>query len=136
MNGPASNTNPPPMFAPSTPAVRTRDVLISELVDAGIAADPGRLEGFQGTGPADPIDIRKSDLQALVAREVDANQACHRAVLLLLRRSCAPPPVPARMGPRPPPGVIRGRRWGRSRIAVRVGKLLSPAAACAAGQSR
>src|SRR5262249_7725091 len=70
------------------------------------------------SGTAYPVNVSECDLKALVAREVDTNQACHlRAVLLLVSEVSPTAPAPARAGP----GLPRG--WplpGRARAAVRL----------------
>src|SRR5436190_905844 len=99
------------------PVPQTDQVLVGELVNAGVPAHARGLEGLGGPGAADSVHIRKSDLQALIAREVDANKSCHWAVSPSVRRSCAPPPVPAQdqapasSGGDPRPGSGRGSRY-------------------------
>ena len=57
-------------------------LLVTEVLDPQVRVDPGLLEGLLGAGATDAEDVGEGDLDALVAREVDADEACH-AVLLL-----------------------------------------------------
>src|SRR5215831_12579683 len=88
------------------PVAELDHVIIGEVVNPDVAADAGGLQRLERTGAPDSIDVRESDLKALVAREVNTNQSCHlRAALLLLGRSGPPRPTPARVGPGLLPGV-------------------------------
>jgi hypothetical protein len=42
--------------------------LVAQLVDASVGADPRLCQGLQGAGLSDSVDVRESDLDALVAR--------------------------------------------------------------------
>src|SRR3954465_5674995 len=53
------------------------ELLVAELVDAEVGADPGHGQELLGAGTADAVDVGECDLDALVAREVDTNEACH-----------------------------------------------------------
>ena len=54
--------------------VAKRDQLrVGEVLDAQIGADPGRGEDLRRSGTANAIDVGERDLDALVAREVDAD---------------------------------------------------------------
>ena len=90
------------------------ELVVAQLVDPAVTADAGFLQGLQRTGAADAEDVGESDLKALVAREVDANEACHRrAVPFCFAEVLRPASLsPARVRPRPPTG-------GRSRSASR-----------------
>src|SRR5687767_8241804 len=61
-------------------------LLVAERVDSRVRVDPGRGEQLLGAGTADAVDVGESDLDALVAREVDTNEACHVAVSLSVQR--------------------------------------------------
>src|SRR3954454_17819295 len=50
---------------------------VAQLVDAGVRVDPGRGQHVLGAGSADAEDVGECDLDALVAREVHTNEACH-----------------------------------------------------------
>src|SRR4051794_25062513 len=50
---------------------------VAQLVDAGVRVDPGRGQHLLGAGSADAEDVGECDLDALVAREVHTNEACH-----------------------------------------------------------
>ena len=54
-------------------------MLIGELVDPEVATDLGGIEGLQGAGLAYAVDVGEGDLEALVAREINTNEACHEA---------------------------------------------------------
>src|SRR5690606_18578944 len=59
------------------PVAELDQLFVAELVHPQVAADAGALEGLQRPRPADAEDVGESDLHALVAREVDAEEACH-----------------------------------------------------------
>jgi hypothetical protein len=63
------------------PVAEGDELIVVQLVDAGVATDLGGGESLQGTGVADAVDVGESDLQTLVAREVDPDETCHQAVL-------------------------------------------------------
>src|SRR6476469_6664195 len=97
-------------------------LLVTERVDPGVRVDAGGSEQLLGAGTADAVDVGECDLDALVAREVHTNEACHVvAVPFGCSRwslSCRIPATPA-TGPRPSvPGVLRVvvRRPQRSRL--------------------
>ena len=52
-------------------------LFVTQLVDAEVGADPGGGQELLGAGTADAVDVGECDLDALVAREVDTNEACH-----------------------------------------------------------
>ncbi len=52
-------------------------LVITQLVDPEVRVDPGAREELLGAGTADAVDVGECDLDALVAREVDTNEACH-----------------------------------------------------------
>ena len=54
-------------------------LLVTERVHARVRVDPGCGEQLLGAGTADAVDVGECDLDALVAREVDTNEACHVA---------------------------------------------------------
>src|SRR5215831_749904 len=81
------------------PVAELYHVLIGEIVDADVAADTGGLQRLERARAPDSVDVSEGDLKALVAREVDTNQACHlRAVLLRAREvwHTASLPLPGR----------------------------------------
>src|SRR5271165_6378814 len=102
----------------------------------GVAADASGIERLERPGAANAIDVCKCDLKPLVAREVDADEACHRgqcsfsfAEVLRAAR------VPARTRPGLRPGVLRCRLAGSglrcvSYSVIARGQCLSPDAAC------
>src|SRR4051794_35120676 len=55
-------------------------LLVPELVDAQVRVDPGGGQELLGASTADAVDVGECDLDALVAREVNTNEACHVAV--------------------------------------------------------
>jgi len=56
------------------------ELIVGELVDSQIAAHSSGGEGLGGAGLPDAEDVGQCDLEALLAREVDTNEACHQAV--------------------------------------------------------
>ena len=63
------------------PVAERDEVLVGQLVDPEVATDLGGFQGLQGAGLADAVDVGEGDLEALVAREINPNKACHQAVL-------------------------------------------------------
>src|SRR5712691_6131757 len=59
------------------PVPQPDELIVAERVHAGVPADAGRLQRLERTSPADSVDIGQGDLEALVAREVDADETCH-----------------------------------------------------------
>src|SRR5919107_2528630 len=57
-------------------------LFVTHLVHAEVRADPGLGEQLLGAGTADAVDVGECDLDALVAREVDTDEACHERRLL------------------------------------------------------
>src|SRR5215471_479698 len=103
------------------PVPEPDELVVGKVVDPGVPADAGGRQGLERTGTADPVHVRERDLEPLVTREVDADEACHLGSspsrVEVLR---AAPCVPARTGPRPPPGVAPNRLNRRLRAAARV----------------
>src|SRR5262245_29430844 len=56
------------------------DVLFRQVLDADVGAHPGVLEDAVGTDPADAVDVRESDLDALGARKIDACNSRHSLI--------------------------------------------------------
>src|SRR5690349_19019612 len=76
-------------------------LIVGQVLGALVPADAGGFQDLLGAGTADAVDVGQRDLHALVAREVDAHEACHQAVFLLFSRRSGPSPFPLR-GVRPP----------------------------------
>jgi hypothetical protein len=53
------------------------DLLVGEVTDAGGVGDAGGRGGLLGAGAAHAEDVGESDLDALLAREVDSDKTCH-----------------------------------------------------------
>ena len=47
------------------------DLVLGKIADAGGGVDAGLLTNLAGSGAADAVDVGKTDLDALLAREVD-----------------------------------------------------------------
>src|SRR6476469_1907700 len=60
------------------------DLVVGQVLGAQVPADAGGFQDLLGAGTADAVDVGQRDLHALIAREVDAHEACHQAVFLLL----------------------------------------------------
>src|SRR4051795_1564061 len=71
---------------------------VAQLVDARVRVDPGRGQHLLGAGSADAEDVGECDLDALVAREVHTNEACHVAFLSCGSQRCRSCRVPAVRG--------------------------------------
>ena len=52
------------------------EVVVGQLVDPQVGADAGGGEGVGGAGAPDAEDVGECDLDALVAREIDSDEAC------------------------------------------------------------
>src|SRR3954452_14731339 len=52
-------------------------LLVAQRVDPGVRVDTGDGQQLLGAGTADAVDVGECHLDALVAREVDTNKACH-----------------------------------------------------------
>ena len=62
----------------------TIDVRIIEILDAEVGADAGALDDAARELTADPENVRESDLDLLVAREIDSCNSRHSLTLPLL----------------------------------------------------
>src|ERR1022692_4954843 len=79
------------------PVTEADKLVVPQFVDSCIAAHARRLQRLERAGPADPVNVRESDLQPLFAGEVNTNQSSHlRAVLLHVEEvvHTASPPLP------------------------------------------
>src|SRR3954453_12977423 len=77
-------------------------LLVAELVDSEVGAHAGLGEDLLGSSTADAVDVGECDLDALVARKVDTNEACHGMAVLSV--GCTAVPVvsrPVRLGRAP-----------------------------------
>src|SRR6476620_124790 len=77
-------------------------LLVTERVDPSGRVDTGGSQELLGAGTADAVDVGESDLDALVAREVNTNEACHVAVSLSVLAS-----VSGRVASHPASGGLR-----------------------------
>src|SRR6478609_4927055 len=75
-------------------------LLVTERVDPGVRVDAGGGQELLGAGTADAVDVGECDLDALVAREVDTNEACHVAFPCLFSQwfLVVSRPIPPRVG--------------------------------------
>src|SRR5688572_31203190 len=80
-------------------------LLVAERVDPGVRVDPCDGQELLGAGTADAVDVGECDLDALVAREVDTNEACHVAVSLSVLAL-----VSGRVASHPASGELRPKR--------------------------
>src|SRR5690606_28169580 len=53
------------------------ELVVGQLVNAGVGVDAGGGEGLDRAGAADPVDVRESDHHALIARQIHSDEACH-----------------------------------------------------------
>src|SRR3979411_733541 len=65
-------------------AAEPNDLVLGEVTDAGVAADHGAADDLLGPGGPDPIDIGQPDLKPLLSGQVDAGDARHLALPLLV----------------------------------------------------
>src|SRR5690606_37089022 len=65
------------------PVTQGDQLVVGDFVNAQVATDAGVGQGLGSAGTADAVDVGESDLEALVARQVDTDQTCHGRVLSL-----------------------------------------------------
>src|SRR5690606_12516366 len=53
------------------------ELLVAQILHAGVTVDLGVLEGRERTGASHAVDVRQGDFHALLARDVDAGDTCH-----------------------------------------------------------
>ena len=53
------------------------DVLLGQILDAGVRVDAGRLNDLIGDVVADAVDVRQGNLDSLLTGKVDACDTCH-----------------------------------------------------------
>src|ERR1022692_716037 len=102
------------------PVPQPHEVLVAEVMNAGVAADTRRTDRFQRTGAADSVTVSESDLKPLVTRQVDVDEACHPGQFSFClggpaHRSLGPCPdrAPASSGGVPRPAAGRPRTAAR-----------------------
>ena len=61
-----------------------RELFLSQIIGAGVGIDARLREDLLGSREADAVNIGQTDLDALVAREVDADKTCHKPEFLSL----------------------------------------------------
>ena len=98
------------------------DISIAEILHPDVGADSGLGQNFLGTGQADAIHIGESDLDPLIARDIDAGNPSHVGKRFKVNN----------WNLKPVPRVGAG---GSCSQAERLG-LISPGAACAWGWCR
>jgi len=98
------------------------DISIAEILHPDVRTDSGLGQNFLGTGQADAIHIGESDLDSLVARDIDAGNPSHVGKRFKVNS----------WNLNPAPMVGAG---GSCSQAERLG-LISPGAACAWGWCR
>jgi hypothetical protein len=82
------------------PVAQGDELLVAQVLDAGVRVDPGSREGLARAGPTDSEDVGQCDLDALLAREVHSNKTCHlRMVPYLWFRRSGADTDPAHPGP-------------------------------------
>src|SRR5262249_19688677 len=62
-------------------------LVVGQIVGLATRVDLGASADAERRGATDPVDVRERDLHALVARQIDAGDSCHRT---LLARSALP----------------------------------------------
>src|SRR5262249_35371112 len=60
------------------------DLVVGQLAHVGVGRDAGLGEQLVRGRPADAVDVGQPDLDALVERDVDPGDACHRLLALTL----------------------------------------------------
>src|SRR3954447_24076672 len=64
------------------PVPELHQLVVAQFVDALVTGDTGGFERLQGASTTYTEDVGESDLDALVARQVNSYEACHVAVFL------------------------------------------------------
>ena len=72
------------LVAPVDQLAEPVDLLLGEVADAGVRVDVRLGQDLLARGQAEAIDVGKGDFDALLARNVDAGDPCHRLPLPLL----------------------------------------------------
>src|SRR6476661_6741070 len=72
------------LVAPVDQLAEPVDLLFGEVANPGVRIDVRLRQDLLRRGQPDPEDVREGDLDALLARDVDAGNACHRLPLPLL----------------------------------------------------
>ena len=67
------------LVAPVDDLAQPVDLLLGEVPDPGVRVDVGLGEDLLAGRQADPVDVGQGDLDPLLARDVDAGDACHRS---------------------------------------------------------
>src|SRR5215203_5426477 len=89
------------------PVTQGDQLFVGQLVNADVATDLGGFQGLQGAGFPDAVDVSQGDLEPLLARQIDTDQAGHKASTFRLVDA------PWFPGPEPVEGseVRRGGVW-------------------------
>ena len=58
-----------------------RNLVLRQILDAGVLVHTHLFADLRGGRAADAVDVRKANLNALLAREVDAKNTCQRELL-------------------------------------------------------
>jgi hypothetical protein len=72
------------------------ELLVAEVAHAEVRAHAGGRERLLGASAPDAVDVGERNLEPLLAREVDADEACHgRCLSSQSVARCGAAPVPA-----------------------------------------
>src|SRR4051794_10039888 len=75
------------------PVAQLDQVVVGQVADASVGADPRLDQRLLGAGAPDAIDVGERHLEPLFTRQVDAGKTCHPGELpSFVRRSSASPP--------------------------------------------
>ena len=66
------------LVAPVDDLAQPVDLLVGQVADPGVRVDVGLGEDLLAGRQTDPEDVGQGDLDALLARDVDAGDTCHR----------------------------------------------------------
>ena len=72
------------LVAPIDQLAEAVDLLLGEITDAGVRIDVRLRQDLLAGRQADPIDVRERHFDALLTRDIDTGDACHRLPLPLL----------------------------------------------------
>ena len=65
---------------------KCHELLVGQVLDAGVRVDAGSSEGFVCTGLTHAVDVSESNFHALFAGNINSSETCHTGFSLLFSR--------------------------------------------------
>jgi len=65
---------------------KCHELLVGEILDAGVRVHAGSSEGFVSTGLAHAVNVSESNFHALFAGNINSSETCHTGFSLLFSR--------------------------------------------------